>query len=69
MQDQEETLMTKVKKLQAKRRGELAQGKNLYSVVEDKTMSNADRQEKAQLKVIETLKETVSKSSKQIMAL
>lgn len=45
LQDEEKALMTKVKKLQAKRKSELAQGKNLYTVAEQATIARANKQE------------------------
>lgn len=61
--------MAKVKKLQAKRKGELASGKNLYSVAESATIARSNRQEQEQIRIIETLKQSVEKSYKQMMGL
>jgi ribosomal 50S subunit-recycling heat shock protein len=42
LQEEERILTMKVKKLQAKRRGELQEGKNLYSVAQEHQMHRKD---------------------------
>ena len=49
---EEQQLMQNVKKLQKKRRDELAQGKNLYSVAEEHLIKKSNKVEQDQLAVI-----------------
>lgn len=43
LQDEEQQLMHKVKKLQKQRRDELLQGKNLYSVAEEHLIKRSNK--------------------------
>jgi hypothetical protein len=43
LQDEEQQLMHKVKKLQKQRRDELSQGKNLYSVAEEHLIKRSNK--------------------------
>ena len=45
LEEEERALIGKVKKLQSKRKGELSQGKNLYAVAEEHTLSRANKAE------------------------
>ena len=60
--------MDKVKKLQAKRKKDLNQGKNLYSVAE-KDLDRPSRQEAEQVAVLRALQVTLKKSSDKILSL
>lgn len=64
LQDEESILMAKVKKLQMKRKSELKDGKNLYSVHESAQMQRANKMEREQLQMIHTLKTAVEGSHK-----
>jgi len=52
LESEEQQLMQNVKKLQKKRRDELAQGKNLYSVAEEHLIKKSNKVEQDQLAVI-----------------
>jgi hypothetical protein len=43
LQEEEEQLMQKVRKLQKKRKEELSQGKNLYSLAEEHQVKRANK--------------------------
>jgi hypothetical protein len=64
LQNEEQELMQKVKKLQKQRRDELTQGKNLYSVAEEHLIKRSNKVEQDQLAVINSLKVNIEKSNK-----
>ena len=68
LQTQEKELMDKVKKLQAKRKKDLNQGKNLYNVAQS-GIDKPSRQEAEQVAVIKGLQETLGKQQKKILSL
>ena len=61
--------MTKVKKLQQKRKDELKDGKNLYSVAEEHMTKNRTKAEMDQLNMVNALKAHVEKSNHKIIEL
>ena len=68
LQNQEQELMDKVKKLQAKRKKDLNQGKNLYSVAEQH-LDRPSKQEAEQVAVLRALQVTLDKSQKKILGM
>ena len=65
---QEMELMEKVKKINAKRKKELAQGKTLYSTVES-GMNKAQRAEAEGAKVLQSLKQTLQQTESRVISL